>query len=1018
MHPMSPDILASLTELNRAFIRVLDYDELWQSARNVISSIFETTSAFVGIYDSERGLLTFPMVLEDGSLVKHASLPLTGISRAVIAHGREVYVQDLHEEAERLLSLGVQPDAAEPGSGSRSWLGAPLRSRIGEIIGVIALQHVLPAAYSDRDLALLLNLATQMSLVYEQLRLAALERDRRLLGDALIELGRGADALMQSEDIYQMLFEHLYRLVSFESASLWGLEHDTRRLRLLATHDGRQFAGDVHLALAESPLLEQVCSAQQPLMIEDLSQYPEAERWVTMSGMRAWMCLPLVSEDSVSALLMLGSVEPSTYHERHTSAAYALTRQAVITLDNMVLQRSRHQAVAALNQRNKRLTSLNRIASVITASLSKDAVMALAVELLAEVFEAHHCTAFVFEGNFAVIRAEHPATDSLGLRIETGGIAIFDALRRYLTAVSLPSLDVDAGDTATANLFARLGAGSALIAPLVTQQGVIAAISLERRPGSKPFGDDDRDVLLTIAGQIALALNNAELYEEAISANRLKSEFLANISHELRTPLNAIIGYSDMLLQNIYGDLTEQQTDRLNRVFLSGKTLLGMIDNILALARIEAGKIVLTPKPISVHPFLEEIVASAGSKAAAKELSLTLQPDPGGVVAQGDATALTGVLSNLIDNALKFTHQGGIDVSVGRLSVYQGYVLLGEVPPAGFDIPNGDWVVIRVQDTGIGVTPEQQQYIFDEFRQGDGSTRREYSGGGLGLAVARRLLLLMGGTIWLDSTVGKGSTFYVLLPLDSDGEDESLKLLEAKGWVTLLLSADPDLRTGVQEAYQDQSLHLLTAAHPARFVTWARRMQPAALLLDVDAPLQNLWQLVSLLKFQQTTAFLPLLLVSRKDEGIAVVHLRLVDAVRVEESLDRLIDAIMRVTQAGAAETTVLLGDAAEALAPGLGQLGLRTQVLRAAELNADKLRHEPPNLIIVDLTHSPIGGLELMRRMSADIILSDIPFIFLVPPDEHDESQRERIRTWLRALPPTSLGAEIGAALAMNRRR
>lgn len=1019
MLPNPPDPLLSLNDINRAFARVLDADDLWQSLESVVSSVFDITSAFAGLYDSERSLLSFPLVIENGSPAAYSPVPLEGISRTVIASGRQVYYQDLTQETERLASLGVRADAGEPGSDLCSWLGVPLRSRTNEILGILALQHVAPAAFSERDLTLLTTVAAQVSWVVDNLRLAALERERRLLSDSLMELGRIVNSALNADDIYQALFAQLHRLVSFDSASLWLVDAPGERLLLGATHDGDQFAGEVALRLAESHLLAQVYSAQQPLKADDLAEHPEAESWLTMAGMRAWLGLPLLVQGAVHGILMLGRAQPGSYGERETSAAFALTRQAAITLENLTLNHSRQQAMTALSQRTKRLASLNRIVSVITASLSKDAVLTLAVELLAEVFEAQHCTGFVFDGDFAVVKAESPPTDSIGLRVEWAGTVAFDALTRYLTAVTLPTMDADEVGEATQALFARLGAGAALIAPLVTQQGVIGAISIERSTSPKPFSDDERDILLTIAGQIALALNNAELYEDAVSANRLKSEFLASISHELRTPLNAIIGYSDMLLDGIYGELTEQQLDRLSRVNQSGKALLGMIDNILALARIEAGKVVLSPAPTPLHEFLTGIVESLAEKAQAKQLSLLLKPDSQGIIARVDATALTGVITNLIDNALKFTHEGGVDLSVECLSMYQGYVLRGTPPPPDIEIPNGDWAIIRVHDTGIGVAPEQQRYIFDEFRQGDGSSRREYGGGGLGLAVARRLLLLMGGNIWLQSEVGSGSTFVVLLPLEAQvaglasGDDKG-----AHAWTTLLLSDSADMITQVGSAYSEQPLQLVSSAHPVQFVSLARRLQPAALLVDIDVPLNNLWQMISLLKMQQTTLFLPLLLLARDAERITAVHLRLVDAVRVEDSHDHLIHAVMRVARPGTDETVLLIGEAAEALAPGLEQMGLRMKALRPAELIPDKLRQHPPGVIIVDLTYSPVGGLELMRRMNGDMILRDIPFIMLVPPDAQDSAQRERIRAWLSGLTSASLVGEIGAALAEPRRR
>ncbi|MBE0691436.1 MAG: HAMP domain-containing histidine kinase, partial [Anaerolineae bacterium] len=298
--------------------------------------------------------------------------------------------------------------------------------------------------------------------------------------------------------------------------------------------------------------------------------------------------------------------------------------------------------------------------------------------------------------------------------------------------------------------------------------GVIGAISVERRDGTRGFTADERDTLLTIAGQIALARTNADLYQQAVSANRLKSEFLANISHELRTPLNAIIGYSDMLLQSIYGELNPQQTDRLSRVFNSGKQLLGMIDNLLGLARIDAGRVTMTLEPVSLVSLLSGITQEFAERAQEKNLSLTLdsKADNGDIYALGDREALSQIYHNMLDNALKFTSEGGITVQIDRLWVENGRLNTGaghSAPP--IKLEDGEWAVVSVQDTGIGIKPEHQSLVFEEFRQGDGSTVRQYGGSGLGLALARRMLDLMNGHIWLESTGSRGSTFTTLLPL-------------------------------------------------------------------------------------------------------------------------------------------------------------------------------------------------------------------------------------------------------------
>ncbi|MCC6614366.1 MAG: HAMP domain-containing histidine kinase [Anaerolineae bacterium] len=443
--------------------------------------------------------------------------------------------------------------------------------------------------------------------------------------------------------------------------------------------------------------------------------------------------------------------------------------QAVALLAAHLRALQAEQEMAVLKQRARRVTSVNRITAVISSALAQDDVLSLAVELLSDLLEVDHCGVFIFEDNKAALTMEYPAdSEREDLHIPLGSSATLEALVHYQTAVIVPDLAaVQASDPFAAALRQRIDVQTALIAPLTAPLGVIGAISVERRDGNRGFTADERDTLLTIAGQIALARTNADLYQQAISANRLKSEFLANISHELRTPLNAIIGYSDMLLQNIYGDLTPQQTDRISRVHNSGNQLLNMIDNLLGLARIDAGRITMTLEPISLMSLLSAVTESFNERAQEKNLSLTLNchAEGGDVYALGDKEALSQIYNNLLDNALKFTSEGGITVQIDRLWVEHGKLQDAQHSTPPIELEDGEWAVVSIQDTGIGIKPEHQVLVFEEFRQGDGSTVRQYGGSGLGLALARRMLDLMHGHIWLESTGEQGSTFTTLLRL-------------------------------------------------------------------------------------------------------------------------------------------------------------------------------------------------------------------------------------------------------------
>ncbi len=243
---------------------------------------------------------------------------------------------------------------------------------------------------------------------------------------------------------------------------------------------------------------------------------------------------------------------------------------------------------------------------------------------------------------------------------------------------------------------------------------------------------------------------NDALVSELRSANvkleelsRLKSEFIANVSHELRTPMNAIMGYTDFMLEGLNGPLTDQQGADLRRVRLAAANLLGIINGLLDLAKIEAGQMDLQPERFSVHGIADEVVDLLRERASTKGIALRSEIDPSLPTAWADPDHVRQVLTNLAGNAVKFTGAGEVVI--------------------GASLQDG-MLEIDVRDTGEGIGPEAQAYIFDDFRQADGSSRRRHGGTGLGLAIARRLVWMNGGKIWVASEPGQGSCFSFTIP--------------------------------------------------------------------------------------------------------------------------------------------------------------------------------------------------------------------------------------------------------------
>jgi signal transduction histidine kinase len=908
----------------------LPTDLLWNTVEEHLNALFEASSHFVALYNPERDQLTFPLVSDSGGRIEVEPMPLGGMARGVIARRAPLFFDDLPYEADRLAALRITLDEREPGQGARAWMGVPLRVR-GDVIGAIVVYSEFPAIFHDDDHAALSAIGGMVSLLFDNLRLSEIERERRGMVNALMGVTQLTSEAQHLDEVLERVLEQLQPIVSFESAAILlppAGESDGASLVVGASYDLDLFPKGETLTFPMGTPIQQVYTTQQPLFLPNNTAYIGWKNYTPLPGsghLQSWLIAPMVVQQRVIGLLICASSTPHLYSDRDASALFALARQAAIGVENTRLHAQTQANLKVLEQRTRRLTSMHRIASVITSTLNSEDVLRAAAQLVAELFEANHSTVIVFEsalservparaaGEMARIVAEYPERGGIGTAIPVENNVLFDWLAQLGTAIPVEDVEEADLDAPTRELLLQFGARSALFAPLISSSRLIGVIELDVTQPERIFTIDERETIMTIAGQVALGMANASLYRQALEANRLKSEFLANVSHELRTPLNAIIGYSDMLLSGFYGDLSEQQQDRLSRVNSSGKHLLNLINDVLDLSRIEAGEIAIQPIPARISDVLKEAVSEIAPRAAEKALPITLEIAPDERRARADPRYLLQILINLLDNAIKFTPNGGVSVRVfpmrtwGGSSSYESAVGSDALdknipvpqPPVRMHIGDGSWIAVTITDTGIGIAPEEHESIFDAFHQVDGSTVRQYGGSGLGLSIVRRLVTLHGGYIWVDSALGSGSTFVVLLPaLPFNLEDDfNLPPIARDGRpLVLTIDDDPAALQLLRDYLDETAYQVLAAQNPAEALYLAHQLRPSLIITDVMMPTMSGWDVLRTLKSDPQTSAIPVIVVSvidQKTQGMTLgASGYLVKPVKRETLLDNVRQAL------------------------------------------------------------------------------------------------------------------------------
>ncbi len=585
--------------------------------------------------------------------------------------------------------------------------------------------------------------------------IAEVVRQRREL--RLLEKVRRA--LLASPDlsnVFPVVVETIASDFGFPLVSIYLLEYGALRIQAQVGYE--KYFDVIPL---DAGINGRVARSGRPVLIADISADPDYLG--ANPGVGSQICVPLIGRGNEAlGTLSIESYKNRPLDERDFKLCLSLAEHVVLALEQSRLYRSEQR-------RANQLALLNQIGRDLAATLDVETIIERVIGPIRRKLGYYSVNIGLVEGDSLVYRLSLPS-----------GTASNSVVALPLEKVSLSNHCVKNGemlvisDVSKEPLFSPSellpDTRSEVLLPLRSAGQVIGVLDIES-DRLNAFDDDDIILLKTLADETSVALENARRFQrlqqqsielnqtnrKLAEANRLKSEFLANVSHELRTPLNSIIGYIDMLESGYYGTLDEAMNDPLERVTRNSQRLLALINDVLDLSNIEAGRFPVIPE----HFALKDVLRSSGAKyqqqAEEKNLQFHLHfsPDLPPLV-HHDPRRLHQILTNLLSNAIKFTEAGEVEVSV-KLAT---------------DEP--DYFCIVVKDTGIGIPESEFGHIFEEFRQVDGSTTRQYGGTGLGLALASRTSQMMGGTISVTSELGKGSIFTLKLPLAMPATKEAI----------------------------------------------------------------------------------------------------------------------------------------------------------------------------------------------------------------------------------------------------
>ncbi len=904
---------SAITQISESVLSSKTLDELLQSIYEAVQPLLPVKNFYIAQHDPATNWITFPFHIDEMDEDWSPRKLGRGLTSYVIRTGKP-----LRATAEIFAELEAAGEVVNDGVQSVDWLGIPLRSK-QVVSGVIAIQSYDPKVrITEQHQEVLSVITLQVSSAIERF-LAEREIQKFKLG---IDRSDNAVFVTDLEGMIQYANPAFEKVYGFPPEEVIG---KTPRILKSGTSPDEEYRH----------FWERLLTGE------------------TVSG-------EIINKTKDGRLIPISGTTSPILDESGKIIGFLAVHQDIT---------ERKLSEETLKRRNDYLAASSEIGRLVTSTLDLNTIFTRTVNLISERFGFYYAAIYIIEetGFNAILRE---ATGEAGEKMKAQRYSIVVGSQSIIGKVAEGTEPMLVNDTDLEPLYLAnpylLETRSEVAIPLRIGSRIVGVIDIQSIQVNA-FTKDDLSVLQSLADQVAVAIDNARSYElsqqlikDLREVDQLKSQFLANMSHELRTPLNSIIGFSRVILKGIDGPVTDMQQQDLTAIYNSGQHLLGLINDILDLARIEAGKMELNFEEVSLAEMTTSVMSTAKGLVKEKPIQLLQRIPQNMPTVRGDTMRVRQVLLNLISNASKFTDEGSITVET---SVQKGAT--GKIE-----------ALINVIDTGPGISIEDQKKLFQAFSQVDGSATRKSGGSGLGLSICANLVQLHGGRIGVHSEVGKGSTFWFTLPLYHQPQQE---IPEGKK-VVLAIDDDPQV-IGLYERYlSPQGYYVIPLTDPSKAKEAILRIKPYAVTLDIMMPGKDGWTVLNDLKSDPETRDYPVIICSimeQVDKGFSLGAADYLVKPILEEDL---VCALDRLNKDGTIHEVLVIDDDPNDLRLIEKILNERCQykltLAEGGRKGWEAINQQTPHAIILDLFMPDMDGFTILEKLRESPILRDIPVL------------------------------------------